>query len=256
MMTGTGVPLSSVGVNTHCFTASSAAASSSAIDRSTFASCTRPSGPIVASMITTPCTRADCAIDGYTGLTSFVFVGGLMLPPTRTAAGGGGGGGGGGGASARPPTMPPATPPAMPPSTPPTAFCTPRSSPVSGRISLGASTGAADGFTSIGLGAWGAAACGGAAATNAFIIAGGTGRTSAAIKGMMTTATRIPVCTMIESGTVYQLLDPTLIDGSTMSPNMSCATAVPPRNSIQRPAAQSTLDYPAPGYPAGQGRRL
>src|SRR6185436_1401903 len=113
MMTGTGVPLSSVGVNSHCFTASSAAASSSAIDLSTFASCTRPSGPIVASMITTPCTRADCAIDGYTGLTSFVFVGGLMLPPTRTAAGGGGGGGGGGGASARPPTMPPATPPAM-----------------------------------------------------------------------------------------------------------------------------------------------
>src|ERR1700704_3316986 len=91
MMTGTGTPLSVVGVNTHCFTASSAAASSSAIDRSTFASCTRPSGPIVASMITTPCTRADWAIDGYTGLTSLIFVGGLILPPTRTGAGGGGG---------------------------------------------------------------------------------------------------------------------------------------------------------------------
>src|SRR6185436_8859019 len=47
MMTGTGTPLSVVGVNTHCFTASSAAASSSAIERSTFASCTCPLGPIV-----------------------------------------------------------------------------------------------------------------------------------------------------------------------------------------------------------------
>ena len=40
-------------------------------------------------MMTTPCTRADCAIGGYVGLTSRVLVGGLMLPPTRTAAGGG-----------------------------------------------------------------------------------------------------------------------------------------------------------------------
>jgi hypothetical protein len=52
-----------VGVNT-LSPASSAAASSSGIDRSTFASCTRPSGPIVASMMTTPWTRADWAMDG------------------------------------------------------------------------------------------------------------------------------------------------------------------------------------------------
>jgi hypothetical protein len=39
---------------------------------------------------------------------------------------------------------------------------------------------------------------------------------------------------------VYQLLDPTLIDGSTMSPNMSCATGVPPRN------FQSNQPLPAP----------
>src|SRR5213083_2087137 len=159
MMTGTGTPFSRVGVNCHCFTASSAAASSKGIERSTFASCTAPFGPIVASMMTTPCTRADCAIAGYTGFTSFTFVGCLMLPPTRTGAGGGGGGGGGGGASASPPTMPPVTPPTMPPSTPTTALL-PVSMPVSGLISLGASTGAAFGLTSItGLGA--AAACGG-----------------------------------------------------------------------------------------------
>ncbi len=40
-----------------------------------------------------------------------------MLPPTRTGAAGGGGGGGG--ASGRPPTTPPTTPPGTPPSTPP-----------------------------------------------------------------------------------------------------------------------------------------
>src|SRR5437867_893666 len=74
MMTGTGTPLSSVGVNCHWRTASSAAASSSGIERSTLASCTLPFGPIVASMITTPCTRADCAMAGYTGLTSLTFV--------------------------------------------------------------------------------------------------------------------------------------------------------------------------------------
>src|SRR3954467_14579760 len=41
---------------------------------------------------------------------------------------------------------------------------------------------------------------------------------------MMTSANRIAVCTAIESGTVYHFLEPTLIDGSTMSPNMSRAT--------------------------------
>src|SRR5207247_7585923 len=100
MITGTGTPFSSVGVNCHWRTASSAAASSSGIDRSTLASCTLPFGPIVASMMTTPCTRADWAIAGYVGLTSFTLVGGLIWPPTRTGAAGGGGGGGGG-ASAR-----------------------------------------------------------------------------------------------------------------------------------------------------------
>ena len=54
MMTGTGTPLSSVGVNCHCLTASSAAWSSSGIERRTFASLTRPSAPMVASMMTMP----------------------------------------------------------------------------------------------------------------------------------------------------------------------------------------------------------
>ena len=63
MMTGTGTPLSSVGVNCHCFTASSAAWSSSGIERRTFASLTRPSGPMVASMMTTP-ARAPTARSG------------------------------------------------------------------------------------------------------------------------------------------------------------------------------------------------
>ena len=44
MMTGTGTPFSSVGVNCHCFTASSAAWSSSGIERRTFASLTRAVG--------------------------------------------------------------------------------------------------------------------------------------------------------------------------------------------------------------------
>ncbi|MFM8535565.1 MAG: energy transducer TonB, partial [Acidimicrobiia bacterium] len=35
-------------------------------------------------MMTMPCTRADCAIGGYTGRTSRVFCGGLMLPPQKT----------------------------------------------------------------------------------------------------------------------------------------------------------------------------
>ncbi len=64
MMTGTGTPLSRVGVNSHCLTASSAAWSSSGIERSTLAASTLPRGPIVASMMTMPWTRADCAIGG------------------------------------------------------------------------------------------------------------------------------------------------------------------------------------------------
>src|SRR5258705_2868808 len=139
MMTGTGTPLSSVGVNCHCFTASSAAWSSNGIDRSTFASLTLPSAPIVASMITTPDTRADWAMGGYTGRTSLVLVGVLMLPPTRTGAAGGGGGG----ASGNPPTTPPIVPPGTPPSTPPRTPAVDGTMAGSGALSLGASTGAA-----------------------------------------------------------------------------------------------------------------
>src|SRR5215510_7367852 len=78
---------------------------------------------MTASMITTPCTRDDCAIGGYTGATCFVLVGWGTLPPTRIAPcaqpGGGGGGGGGGGAAATPPTTPPTTPPPPGPIRPP-----------------------------------------------------------------------------------------------------------------------------------------
>src|SRR4030095_5827875 len=56
------------------------------MERTTFASMTFPSGPIVASIVTAPATRADCAIAGYTGLTSLIFFGALMLPPIRTGA--------------------------------------------------------------------------------------------------------------------------------------------------------------------------
>ena len=47
---------------------------------------TFPSGPIVASIVTAPETRADCAMAGYTGLTSLILFGGLIRPPTRTGA--------------------------------------------------------------------------------------------------------------------------------------------------------------------------
>jgi hypothetical protein len=47
---------------------------------------TFPSGPIVASIVTTPATRADRAMAGYTGLTSLIFCGGLICPPTRRGA--------------------------------------------------------------------------------------------------------------------------------------------------------------------------
>jgi hypothetical protein len=68
--------------------------------RRTFASITLPSGPIVHSGITTPCTRACWAIAGYSGRTSTSLRGSLIWPPTRTAATGGGAGGIGGGAAA------------------------------------------------------------------------------------------------------------------------------------------------------------
>ncbi|MCK7532551.1 MAG: hypothetical protein MZV63_16740 [Marinilabiliales bacterium] len=56
--TGRGSPLSSVGVYSHCRTASSAAWSSSGIDRRMRAAVTLPSAERLASIITTPCTRA------------------------------------------------------------------------------------------------------------------------------------------------------------------------------------------------------
>ncbi|MGE3465286.1 MAG: hypothetical protein AB7I04_25600, partial [Pseudomonadales bacterium] len=57
----------------------------------------------------------------------------------------------------------------------------------------------------------------------------GVGSTSAAINGMMTAAPMSAVCAMIDSGTVYQALLPTLIDGSTTSPNMSRGTGYSPQ---------------------------
>ena len=64
MMTGTGTPLSSVGVNCHCFTASSAACVEQRNRAQHLRFLHRAVGPMVASMMTTPCTRADCAIGG------------------------------------------------------------------------------------------------------------------------------------------------------------------------------------------------
>src|SRR6185369_17179150 len=173
-------------------------------------------------MMTMPWTRADCAIGGYTGRTSRVFCGGLMLPPTRTGAAGGGGGGGG---SGMPPVMPPATPPTIPPSIPEDRS-KPASRPVSALISFGASSGAASGLTSIGGGgafASGGGGGGGGAATNA-IIDGGVGIMPVAINGTITRAATTVAWSNIVSGTVYHILLPILIDGSTTSPNISFGT--------------------------------
>ena len=103
-------------------------------------------------------------------------------------------------------------------------------------MSFGASTGAAFGFdTGTGVAFGGAArpaavaaavAAGAAAArrrTPSSI--GGVGSTSVAINGMMMTAAKSATCARIESGTVYHFCDPSLIDGSTTSPNMSRGTA-------------------------------
>ena len=57
--TETGLPLTSVGLNCHCMTASTAALSSSGIDWSARALLTCPSGSTCASTITRPWTRAD-----------------------------------------------------------------------------------------------------------------------------------------------------------------------------------------------------
>ncbi len=68
---------------------------------------------------------------------------------------------------------------------------------------------------------------GGGAAANASID-GGDGSTSVAINGMMMTAAKMKTCAATDTGTVYHFWDPSLIDGSTMSPNMSRGTAHPP----------------------------
>src|SRR3989454_480490 len=141
--------------------------------------------------------------------------------------GGGGGGGGGGGAAATPPMTPVSRPPTTPCSTPMFLMATD-----SGLISWGASTGAAFGATSGGLsgvadgggGGRKATGGGGGGAPTKAIIAGGVGSTSAAIKGMMTTAPTSTVCTRIDSGTVYHFWPPTLIEGSTTSRNRSPGT--------------------------------
>src|SRR5438128_1364248 len=54
MMTGTARPAMTVGVNSHCFTASAAAALSAGIDRTTLVLLTRPFASIVASITTVP----------------------------------------------------------------------------------------------------------------------------------------------------------------------------------------------------------
>src|SRR6187401_2925016 len=139
-----------------------------------------------------------------------------MLPPTRTGAGGGGGGG----ASGRPPTTPPSEPPGTPPTTPPgTPTDGGAGGAASGLISAGASTGAALGLTLLGVGVGG----GGADTANA-IITGGVGRMSAASNGTMITPPTSRTCRKMDTGTVYQACDPTLIDGSTTSPNRSFGT--------------------------------
>jgi hypothetical protein len=92
----TGRPLSSVGVNRHCRTASTAASSSIGADRRMRTSRTSPSSPIVVSRITNPAMPAARASAGYTGGTWTIFSGGRICPPTRTGpvateAGGGAG---------------------------------------------------------------------------------------------------------------------------------------------------------------------
>ncbi len=54
-------------------------------------------------------------------------------------------------------------------------------------------------------------------AASAFAVVHGAGN------GMITIAAIAPVCTKIDSGTVYHCLLPTLMDGSTMSPNIFSA---------------------------------
>ena len=64
-----------------------------------------------------------------------------------------------------------------------------------------------------------------AAAANA-IIDDGSGNASIAISGTMITPPTTTMWTRMETGTVYHFCDPTLMDGSTTSPNMSFGTGL------------------------------
>jgi hypothetical protein len=74
-----------------------------------------------------------------------------------------------------------------------------------------------------GSGGGGGGGGGGGAATNA-IIEGAVGRAPMAINGTITNAATTAAWSNIVSGTVYHILLPILIDGSTTSPNMSRGT--------------------------------
>jgi hypothetical protein len=64
-----------------------------------------------------------------------------------------------------------------------------------------------------------------------------------AINGTITNAATTTAWINMVSGTVYHILFPILIDGSTTSPNMSRGT-VPPASCVPLPAAVKTADYP------------
>jgi hypothetical protein len=53
-----------------------------------------------------------------------------------------------------------------------------------------------------------------------------SGRASIAMSGTMITEPTISRWTRIETGTVYHFCEPTLMDGSTTSPNMSFGTGL------------------------------
>src|SRR6185295_18767120 len=89
MITGVARPLMMVGSYSHWRTAATAALSSNGIDRTTRTSLTLPLAPMVVSRMTIPCSLADNAIEGYSGLTRVICFGGFTVPPTRTGPGGG-----------------------------------------------------------------------------------------------------------------------------------------------------------------------
>src|SRR5204863_8085070 len=86
---------------------------------------------------------------------------------------------------------------------------------------------------------------GSGAAANAIII-GGVGSAPVAISGTMMTAPIRTVCTIIDTGTVYHFWLPTLMDGSTISPNISRATACLPYG-LCLAAGSAAVGSPAKG---------